>query len=117
VGVETIRFYERRGLIARPAKPRAGYRSYPEETVERVRFIRRAREYGFALEEIRELLQLSSSAGCKDMCARVSAKVRDLDARIAALTALRDELRGLLRGSPGRGAADQCAVIRALRRG
>jgi len=58
VGVETVRYYERRGMVPRPLKPVAGYRNYPSSTVDRILFIRRAKELGFALREIKELLSL-----------------------------------------------------------
>ena len=56
VGVETVRFYERRGLVRRPSRPRAGYRAYPEDAIGRIRFIRNAQALGFSLQEIKELL-------------------------------------------------------------
>jgi DNA-binding transcriptional MerR regulator len=58
VGVETLRFYEREGLLAKPARTQSGYRQYPAEAVERVRFIRRAQLLGFQLKDIKELLAL-----------------------------------------------------------
>jgi len=62
VGVETIRFYERKGLVEQPEKPLFGHRKYPVETAARIRFIRRAKELGFTLGEIAELLELSPRA-------------------------------------------------------
>src|SRR3546814_1209070 len=78
VGVETIRFYERKGLIAQPPKPaRAGFRHYPEETVERIRFIRQAQELGFSLREVCELLDLrpDPQADAADVRARATAQI------------------------------------------
>ena len=75
-GVETIRFYERQGLIAQPPKPLSGYRIYSYETVKRIRFIRQAQALGFSLREIRELLSLKAdpSADCADVRDQAEAK-------------------------------------------
>jgi MerR family mercuric resistance operon transcriptional regulator len=72
VGVETVRFYERRGLVRPPAKPAAGYRSYPEEAIGRIRFIRNAQALGFTLQEVKELLALRVTAGAS--CAAVRSR-------------------------------------------
>ena len=80
VGVETIRFYERRGLIRQPLKPRnGGYRSYDDEAVARIRFIRQAQELGFSLREIEELLALRTDlhADCADVRMQAVAKRRE----------------------------------------
>jgi len=68
-GVETIRFYEREGLLATPVRKDSGYRLYPERVIGRIRFIRRAKGLGFSLKEIKELLQLrrNSSSTCEDI--------------------------------------------------
>ena len=88
VGVETIRFYERKGLIEQPPKPLdTGFRVYPEETVQRVRFIRQAQEIGFSLREIEELLSLRTnpSADCSDVRERAVAKLEEVDQKIEQL--------------------------------
>jgi len=115
VHVETIRYYERLGLIPRP-EPHAGYRLYPTATIERIRSIKRAQDFGFSLREIDELYSMAatSDGSCQAMCARVDAKVREIDARIAALVELRDELRGLVKRSARRGPATNCEVFRAF---
>ena len=81
IGVETIRFYEREGLLAAPARRDSGYRFYPKRVVGRIRFIRRAKELGFSLREIKELLQLrrNSSSTCEDI--REKAEARSLALR------------------------------------
>src|SRR5918994_4349003 len=84
-GVETIRFYERQGLIERPAKPAVGFRRYPSEIVDRVRFIRQAQGLGFSLREIDELLSLRTdpAADCADVRSRASAKLDEVVRKIA----------------------------------
>ncbi len=102
VGVETIRFYEREGLIAQPPRPSSGYRTYPPGTVQRVRFIRHCQELGFSLKETREFLRLNDegTGDCDEACARVEAKIQDLGTRISALGDLRDKLQRLLGHCP-----------------
>ena len=112
VNVETIRYYERRGLIPRPAA-RVGYRLYPASTIDRIRSIKRAQDFGFSLREIDELFGLSGGS-CKEMCAKVDEKVRQIDERIAAMIELRDELRGLVAGSAKVGPASNCQVFKAF---
>jgi MerR family mercuric resistance operon transcriptional regulator len=98
VGVETIRFYERRGLIEQPEKPPSGYRKYPAETAVRVRFIRNAKELGFSLREIRELLSLAgtSEVNRQGMRGSAEAKIAEIDTRVEGLLKLREELSGLV---------------------
>ncbi len=118
VGVETIRFYERKRLIEQPPKPKdSGFRDYPIETVRRIRFIRQAQDLGFALKEIDELLSLRAdpSTDCADVRARASAKLEDVKVKIARLNAIQSALRDLLCACPGRGpAARFCSILEAL---
>lgn len=119
VGVETIRFYERRGLIEQPPRPRdGGYRVYPAGTVRRVRFIRQAQELGFSLREAAELLSLRSdeTAQAVDVRGRVRAKLTDVDAKLRRLQEIRRGLEGLLAACPGRGPVDGCSIIEAIER-
>lgn len=116
VGVETVRFYERRGLVRRPARPRAGYRSYPAEAVGRIRFIRNAQGLGFTLQEIKDLLALRATAGtsCAAVRSRASAKVADVKRRLAELDRIRLALEKLIGVCPGRGALTDCTILEAL---
>jgi MerR family copper efflux transcriptional regulator len=102
VGVETVRFYEREGLIPQPPRPASGYRVYPAHTVHRIKFIRHCQDLGFSLKETRELLRLNDegTGGCEHACQRVDEKIRDLDSRIAAMTTLRENLKSLLGHCP-----------------
>jgi len=114
VHVETIRYYERLGLIPQP--PRGGsYRHYPDSTIRTLRFVRQAQEFGFTLKEIEGLIALERrDAGCEDMCGQVELKVAELDRKIAALSSLRDELSRLLKQSPRRGRHTECKVYECL---
>lgn len=91
---QTIRYYERKGLLGRPPRSRSGYRLYDEEALARLRFIRAAQSLGFSLQEIGELIALGRTG--RSPCARVRAllreKLRALDRRIAELRAFRREL-------------------------
>jgi MerR family mercuric resistance operon transcriptional regulator len=95
VNVETVRFYQRSGLIDEPARPQSGYRTYVEEDVRRIRFIKRAQRLGFTLDEISSLLRLEGSRACegtRDLATRklamVETKLNDLLAMKTALTAM-----------------------------
>jgi Hg(II)-responsive transcriptional regulator len=98
VNPQTLRYYERRGLLAEPVRSPAGYRAYPVEAVRRVRFIKRAQELGFSLAEVETLLHLAE--GGPDSCDRVRAlaaeKIADLRRRIADLRALETGLTRLV---------------------
>lgn len=117
VGVETIRFYERRGLIEQPARPRSGgYRFYDDEVVERIRFIRQAQELGFSLREIEELLSLRADPGadCGDVRTQAVAKREEVDRKIAHLQHIRAALNELIATCPGGGALCACTIIDAM---
>jgi len=119
VGVETIRFYERRGLIRQPARPRgSGYRCYDDEVVERIRFIRQAQELGFSLREIAELLALQAdpAADCGDVRAQALTKREEVDRKFAQLQQIRAALDALIATCPGGGAVRECTIIDALTR-
>ncbi len=117
VNVETIRFYERIGLIEQPPKsPDIGYRIYPEETLQRVRFIRQAQEIGFSLKEIAELLALRSdpSADCADVREQALQKLAEVNRKISQLEQIRAALDDLIAACPGRGALRACSIMDAL---
>lgn len=116
VGVETVRFYERKGLVKAPARKTSGYRQYPEETVERMRFIRRAQQVGFTLKEIKDLLALRDDADARrgDVRGKATAKIADIDAKVRDLLAMRESLVELLTSCEGDGPASECPIITAL---
>ncbi|MFM2124673.1 MAG: DNA-binding transcriptional activator of copper-responsive regulon s [Acidobacteriota bacterium] len=114
VNVETIRYYERLGLIARP-RTAGGYRVYPEDTMRRLQFIRNAQKLGFSLKEIAELAGMTSTgATCEELCARMDEKLSEIDRRIQQLTALRNELASMVDASPRRGPGSNCKVCQSF---
>ncbi len=124
VGVETVRFYEREGLVRqpqRPAGPRCGgFRVYPTETVARIHFIREAQEIGFSLREIKELLsiQANPNADCGEVQTQARSKLSEVNKKIARLTQMQAALKELIATCPGQSAAlSECSVMRALTRG
>ncbi len=116
VGVETIRFYERKGLIEEPPRRESGYRQYPREAVSRIRFIRRAKELGFTLKEIDELLSLRASpkSRCGDVRERAEAKIDDIEQKIRALQRMKTALEKLTAVCSGRGSVTDCPVLEAM---
>jgi MerR family mercuric resistance operon transcriptional regulator len=115
--VETIRFYERKGLIEQPPKPLdTGFRVYPEETVQRIRFIRQAQEIGFSLREIDELLSLRAdpAADCAHVRERAAAKLEEVERKIEQLGRIRSALNELIAACPGRGALRECSIMASL---
>ena len=120
VGVETVRFYEQKGLIQQPAKPRTGgYRDYPAQSVHRIRFIRRAQQLGFSLGEILELLELESgpTARCADVRSRAKAKRAEVLTRIDNLKRIQEVLETLIDACPGKGPARKCSILGAISNG
>jgi MerR family mercuric resistance operon transcriptional regulator len=95
VGVETVRYYQRRGLLAEPARPHGEVRRYGDEDLRRLRFIRSAQTAGFTLNEIKELLDLDASDDRARARQLASARVAELDAKIAELREAREALAGL----------------------
>src|SRR6266849_2095335 len=105
VNLETIRYYERQGLLPKPPRTPAGYRMFPSEAARRLRFIKRAQELGFSLKEIRELLSLRMKPGAKraDIRARTDAKIADIEQKIRTLEGMKKALRGLTEQCDGCG--------------
>ena len=116
VGVETIRFYERRGLITQPPKPTEGYRTYDRDMVARIRFIRQAQVLGFSLGEIEELLGLRADprTDCAAVRKQAIAKRCEVERKIAGLERIRDALDILIAECPGKGALAACTILEAI---
>jgi len=116
VGVETIRFYERRGLIEEPPRRASGYREYSDDVLARVDFIKRAKELGFSLKEISELLSLRLDPGttCGDLKSRAEQKIDDVEDRIRSLQKIRKALKRLAGTCTGQGPQSGCPIIAAL---
>ncbi len=113
--VETVRYYEKIGLLAPPARSASNYRSYNNEHLARLSFIRRARDLGFTLEAVRELLTLSDNAGqsCGAVDQIASAHLAEVERKIDDLSALRSELTRVL-GSCRHGTIADCKIIESL---
>ncbi len=118
VGVETVRFYERKGLLEKPARSSSGYRLYAQGAVSCIRFIRRAQELGFSLREIGELLQLrvDGRTTCRDVKRKAEEKVAEVDSRIADLARIRRALNALVQACAGSGPTSECPILEALER-
>lgn len=118
LGVETIRFYEKEGLLEPPKRTHSGYRQYSEADVSRLAFVRRAKDLGFPLAEIRDLLALSQAKGKRRDVKRVAERRLDqVEDKIADLERMRDALRELVGRCSGRGSSLGCPIIQALSRG
>lgn len=116
VGVETVRFYEREKLIPKPPRTRSGYRQYPEDTVDRVRFIRLAKELGFTLAEIRELLALrvNPRGNCQAVKRRAEAKVVEMEDKINQLERIKSVLGKLVHACDERIDTGSCPILESL---
>lgn len=114
VNIESIRFYERQGLLPRPPRSRAGYRHFPDDAVQRIRFIKRAQELGFTLKEIKELLSLRDQASCASIRKHTEAKREDIDRKIADLRKIRRALARLIADCPGTGTVRECPILNCL---
>lgn len=116
VGIDTIRYYEREGLLPAPRRRPSGYRDYDGDVVARLRFIRRAKDLGFSLADIRDLLALSQDReqGVAGVKARAQARLVDVEQRIAELRRMQRGLKKLSKACPGHGKPEQCPILRSL---
>jgi len=116
VNIQTVRYYERRGLLPTPRRSTAGYRQYPDDVVPRIRFIKRAQELGFTLEEIAELLALRVRHGeaCHEVSHRASAKVVLVRQKLRELENLKRVLEGLVEACERRAPTAECPILEAL---
>lgn len=113
VGVETLRFYERKGLLRQPQRRASGYRVFPEQEVQRLRFIKRAQQLGFTLKDIHELLALweDPDAGSSSVKAKALSKVAEIDTKLRDLQEMKDKLVKLSRTCSGKGQARECPIL------
>jgi MerR family transcriptional regulator, copper efflux regulator len=114
VAVDTVRYYERNQLLNPARRLASGYRRYGEAELKRLRFIRRAKALGFALEDIRALLSLSDERNVAKVKRAAEAKLADIEQRIDELERIRGGLRALIRACPGHGRAEACPILNAL---
>jgi MerR family transcriptional regulator, copper efflux regulator len=116
VAIDTVRYYEKTGLLAPKARLASGYRRYSDLEVSRLRFIRRAQALGFTLKEIRELLALSAQRDVGRVKRSAQAKLADVEKRIAELERVRKGLTTLIAACPGHGRAADCPILQTLGR-
>lgn len=116
IGIDTIRYYEREGLLPAPRRRASGYRDYDADAIAQLRFIRRAKDLGFSLDEIRELLALSTDRerGVKGVKQRAQVRLDAVEQRIRELRRMQKGLKQLIAACPGHGALEQCPILRAL---
>jgi MerR family mercuric resistance operon transcriptional regulator len=116
IGIETIRFYERKGLIEEPPRKESGYRQYGVGVVDQLAFIQQAKELGFSLKEIGELLSIKADTKtvCKDVKQVALEKLQDIESKIKLLQRMRKALRKLVDKCPGQGPLSECPILDAL---
>jgi DNA-binding transcriptional MerR regulator len=114
VAIDTVRYYERTGLLAATGRLPSGYRRYGDPEFRRLLFIRRAKALGFSLEDIRSLLMLSGESIVAEVKRTAQAKLLDIDGRIAELQRIAAGLRSLIDACPGHGQAAACPILSAL---
>lgn len=117
VNIETIRYYQRIGLITEPDKPLRGFRHYPSEMLKRIKFIKRAQQLGFSLKEVAELLQLGDGANntqCNDVRRQAEHKRDHIEQQIADLQNLKDTLSTLIESCNSQQGNMSCAIVETL---
>lgn len=116
VGVETVRFYERIGLLPEPPRSSSGYRVYTTDAVALIRFVRNAKGLGFTLGEIRDLLHIrvAPNATCAEVKNKASRKIADIDQKLEELLKMRKQLEGIVGQCPGQGPAVDCPILEKL---
>lgn len=116
VNLETVRYYEREGLLPKPPRTESGYRMFPRDAVHKLRFIKTAQELGFSLGEIKDLLdlRLSSKADRADVRQRAEAKIAEIENKIRALKRMKDALTALLGACSGHGPSSECPILASI---
>ncbi len=116
VHLDTVRYYERRGLVPKPARSAAGYRKFPPDLVRRIRFIKHAQALGFTLSEIEELLALRvhPETACAAVHTQAEAKIVAIDDKVRSLKAMKKALQKLTATCAGEGIVSECPILEAL---
>lgn len=116
VNIQTIRYYERRGILKEPERRTSGYREYPPDSVQLIRFIKRAQDLGFTLTEIEDLLRLRSDqdSACSEVRAAAEAKIRDIEQKVRHLRAMKRALGVLVASCVAEGSPRHCPILEAL---
>ncbi len=115
VNVETVRYYQRIGILEEPARPLQGYRVYPDSAIDRIRFIKRAQQLGFRLDEIQELLDIGGGH-CDDVRQRAELKQKQIEQQIEDLQLLHKTLDDLIVSCKLTGEASDCPIVETLAR-
>jgi Hg(II)-responsive transcriptional regulator len=118
VHIETLRYYERRGLLPEPAREASGYRRYPDDSVQIVRFIKRAQQLGFTLGDVEDLLRLAGGgpSSCKEVRTLARVKIADMEQKIETLEAMRRSLEALVDTCHRHVGDRQCPLIQEIGR-
>jgi MerR family transcriptional regulator, copper efflux regulator len=114
VRIDTVRYYERSGLLAPKTRLASGYRRYGQIELSRLRFIRRAQALGFTLNEVRDLLAISKRRDVSRVKKAAQEKLADVERKIADLERVREGLNNLVTACPGHGRAENCPILKAL---
>lgn len=114
VSADTVRFYERAGLLKKATRTSSGYRLYDESDVDRVKFIRRAKELGFTLEEVGQLLELSDGGTSKKVRAVAEKRLAEVERKMREMGRVREALKGLVQTCHGDVREKDCTILRAL---
>jgi MerR family copper efflux transcriptional regulator len=115
VGVETVRFYEREGLLEEPPRRASGYRQYSDQVVKRIHFIKRAQQLGFSLKEISELLlRVDAQTSCEVVKQRTEAKIAEVEQKVVELQRMRQALLQVASLCIGRGPTGRCPMLDVL---
>ncbi len=113
VGVETVRFYERKGLIEQPRKPEGGFRTYPEQTLKQIQFIKRAQTLGFTLKEITHLMTIRD-APCSEVYQLSMGRLSEIEEKISDLVKLKSALRKLSDSCEENSDQSHCPIVESL---
>ena len=116
INSESVRFYESQGLLPEPPRSAGGYRVYSQDSLLRIRFIKRAQDLGFSLKEIRELLSLSedTASDCAEVRALAQTKVEEIAQKIQALQSMKRALSELASSCPGSGSVASCSILESI---
>ncbi|HDO30162.1 MAG TPA: heavy metal-responsive transcriptional regulator [Desulfobacteraceae bacterium] len=116
ISVEAVRFYEKQGLIKSPPRNESGYRVYSSDVIPQLLFVTRAKELGFLLREIRELLLLRDSPNitCAEIKNQTEKKIADIEQKITDLKLIKDSLVKLANSCPGVGTLEKCPILKTF---
>ncbi len=119
VNIETIRYYERKGILALPKKSASGYREYSGETVAKIKFVKNAQYLGFSLKEIQDLLALKvdKNSDCSDVKSRALSKISEIKEKITALKEMQKSLEVITHKCSGKGPVSTCTILNAIDEG